>query len=211
MWDILNILGTMAFAISGALVAIEENYDIFGIFVLSFITAFGGGAIRNLLIGLPLQLLWSQSALFKTALLTTLVILLLPTIWLKRWPLILIFFDAVGLGAYAIEGALYAVSAHHGLATVIVAATLTGIGGGMLRDVLAGRKPFVLQHDEYYAIWTILGGMAIGLKWVQSPVQLYILLGSIVSLRMISVIFHWRVPHHLFTQWSRHKSHSPTP
>ena len=59
VWDILSIIGTIAFALSGAIVAMEEDFDILGLFILGFVTAFGGGAIRNLLIGLPISALWS--------------------------------------------------------------------------------------------------------------------------------------------------------
>lgn len=61
MWEILNIIGTIAFALSGAIVAMEEEFDILGIFILGFVTAFGGGAIRNTLIGLPIEALWGKS------------------------------------------------------------------------------------------------------------------------------------------------------
>ena len=64
VWDLLSIIGSIAFALSGAIVAMEEDFDILGIFILGFVTAFGGGAIRNLLIGLPISALWSQSQCF---------------------------------------------------------------------------------------------------------------------------------------------------
>lgn len=64
-WDIFTVIGTIAFAISGAIVAMEEEYDVFGVYILGMITAFGGGAIRNLLIGVPVSALWEQEAFFK--------------------------------------------------------------------------------------------------------------------------------------------------
>ena len=67
VWDILSIIGTIAFALSGAIVAMEEDFDILGLFILGFVTAFGGGAIRNLLIGLPISALGSQGQAFYFA------------------------------------------------------------------------------------------------------------------------------------------------
>lgn len=64
-WDVLSIIGTIAFAISGAIVAMEEEYDILGVYILGIVTAFGGGAIRNLLIGVPVSALWEQGVLFQ--------------------------------------------------------------------------------------------------------------------------------------------------
>lgn len=66
-WDILNIIGTIAFALSGVNVAMEEKYDLMGVYVLGFAAAFGGGAVRNLFIGLPVSALWEQGYLFTTA------------------------------------------------------------------------------------------------------------------------------------------------
>lgn len=65
-WDFLSMIGTIAFAISGAIVAMEEDYDILGIYILGIVTAFGGGAIRNILIGVPVSTLWEQGTFFKS-------------------------------------------------------------------------------------------------------------------------------------------------
>lgn len=67
-WEFFSIIGTIAFAISGAIIAMEEEYDLFGVYILGIVTAFGGGAIRNLLIGLPVTTLWGQDMMFQIAL-----------------------------------------------------------------------------------------------------------------------------------------------
>ena len=77
-WEILNIIGTIAFAISGAFIAIKVDYDILGVYILGFTTAFGGGLIRNLVIGIPVQNIWMQSTLFKFAFLAITLVLLFP-------------------------------------------------------------------------------------------------------------------------------------
>lgn len=69
-WEVFSIIGTIAFAISGAIIAMEEEYDLFGVYILGIVTAFGGGAIRNLLIGLPVTTLWGQDMMFQIALAT---------------------------------------------------------------------------------------------------------------------------------------------
>ncbi len=65
-WESLSVIGIIAFAVSGAIVAMEEEYDILGVYILGIVTAFGGGAIRNLLIGVPVSALWEQGAFFKS-------------------------------------------------------------------------------------------------------------------------------------------------
>ncbi len=192
-WEVLSIIGTIAFAVSGAIVAMEEKYDILGVYFLGIVTAFGGGAIRNLLIGVPVSALWDQGLFFETALLAMTVVLLFPKNLLKHWQKWGNLFDAIGLSAFSIQGALYAVKMGHPLSAVIVAAVLTGIGGGIIRDLLAGRKPVVLR-SEIYAVWTILSGLIIGLKIATSPVELYILFILITIMRILSYTFDWKLP-----------------
>lgn len=198
-WEVFNIIGTIAFAISGAVVAMEEEYDILGVYVLGLVTAFGGGIVRNLLIGLPVSNIWGQGDLLKIALLAMTIVFLLPSRWIFRWKRWENFFDAIGLSAFAIQGALYATQMQHPLSAVMVAAMMTGIGGGIIRDILAGRKPTVLRA-EIYAVWAMLAGLVIKLGLVNSevPIQLYLLFGIIVILRLVSVHYNWRLPRRAF-------------
>ncbi|RLL40783.1 trimeric intracellular cation channel family protein [Oceanobacillus piezotolerans] len=192
-WEILNIIGTLAFAISGAIIAMEEDYDILGVQVLGFTTAFGGSTIRNLLIGIPIETIWTQGNLFLAVFLTNTLIFLIPNQWLQYWNKGGILFDAMGLASFAIQGAFSAVEAGVPLSAVLVAATLTGCGGGMTRDVLAGRKPMILRKD-IYALWATLGGLMIGLGFVQGPWATGALFVAIVTLRMLSEHFNWKLP-----------------
>lgn len=192
-WEILNIIGTVAFAISGAIIAMEEKYDIFGVYILGFTTAFGGGTIRNLLIGLPMEMIWQQERLFIVCFVAITLILILPTFWLEYWRRWGMFFDAIGLAAFAIQGAISAQDANASLSAILVAATLTGVGGGALRDILAGRKPMIFQK-EIYALWATLIGLMIGLGYVNNPVTITILFVAIVVLRMLSVRYNWTLP-----------------
>lgn len=191
-WEILNIIGTVAFAVSGAIAAMEEEYDILGVYILSFVTAFGGGAVRNLLIGVPISALWEQGNMFIVAIVASTLVFMLPGIWfkfLKQWT----FFDALGLAAFAIQGALYAVEMGRPISAIMVAALLSGSGGGVIRDLLAGRKPLIFR-DEIYAIWAMMGGLMIGLGWSTNGWPIWVLFALIVTLRMLSVIFHWKLP-----------------
>lgn len=194
-WDILNIVGIVAFAISGAIIAIQEKYDILGVYVLGFVTAFGGGAVRNVLLGIPVSVLWEQQFLFIIALFVITFFFFFPYRFLKHWGKWGHLFDAIGLSAFAIQGALFATKMGHPLSAIIVAATLTGTGGGMIRDVLAGRKPLVFR-DEIYAVWAALAGVFIGIGIVhaENVWSLYALFVCIVLLRMLSVTYKWRLP-----------------
>ncbi|MEI5906763.1 trimeric intracellular cation channel family protein [Bacillus spongiae] len=193
-WEVLSIIGTVAFAVSGAIIAMEEKFDIFGVYILGIVTAFGGGAIRNLLIGIPVSALWEQGMLFQIALLSITAVFIFPNNLLKHWKRWGNFFDAIGLSAFAIQGAIYATDMNHPLSAVVVAAVLTGSGGGIIRDLLAGRKPLVLR-SEIYAVWAILCGIVIGLGFINTPIELYGLFVMTTGLRVLSYSYKWKLPY----------------
>lgn len=188
----------------------EEEYDILGVYVLGLVTAFGGGVIRNLLIGKPIVLLWEQGMYFQIALFAMTLVFFMPVRFIRLWKTWEAFFDAIGLAAFSIQGALYATNMGHPLSAIIVAAVLTGIGGGMVRDVLAGRKPLVLK-DEIYAVWGMLAGALVGLGWTQGAWQLAVLFVLIVVLRMFSVFYKWKLPKRSLRNTMDEASGSPNP
>ncbi|WP_235822210.1 trimeric intracellular cation channel family protein [Gottfriedia luciferensis] len=196
-WDLFSIIGTISFALSGAVVAMEEDYDLFGVYILGFATAFGGGALRNLLIGYPINFIWNQTTNFTIALVAMTIIFFFPQISNKPFKKLDILFDSIGLAAFAILGAKYAMELKLPVSAVIVASVLTGIGGGIVRDLLAKRKPMVL-HSEVYAFWAILVGVLIGNKFVNSNFELLILFIIIVILRLLSVHYNWSLPKRSF-------------
>ncbi|MFC3928370.1 trimeric intracellular cation channel family protein [Streptococcus caprae] len=193
IWEVLGIVGTIAFALSGAAVAIEEDFDLLGIFTLGFLTAFGGGAIRNVMIDLPASTLWSQGLEFNCALVAILLMFFLPSLVNRHWRRVGVFTDAVGLAAFSIQGALHAQNLGQPLSAVIVAAVLTGAGGGIVRDVLAGRKPGVLR-SEIYAGWSILAAVLIYFQVVNSNIDYLILVVLISALRIIGYRKNWQLP-----------------
>lgn len=193
-WEILNIVGTIAFALSGVIVAMEEDYDLMGVYILGFVTAFGGGAIRNLLIGVPVSALWEQGNLFLIAIIAMTIAFIFPTLWINHWVKWGLLFDAIGLSAFAIQGAMYAADMNHPISAIIVAAALTGCGGGMVRDVLAGRKPLFLRK-EIYIVWAMLAGFIIGIGIVETTTEYLFLFLLIILLRMLSVHYQWTLPH----------------
>ncbi|GAA4710656.1 trimeric intracellular cation channel family protein [Brevibacillus fulvus] len=192
-WEWFSLIGTIAFAISGVIVAMEEEYDLLGVFVLGLVTAFGGGLLRNILLGIPMGQFWEQGDLFTIALASMLLVFVLPAKFIHYWNRWGLFLDAVGLAAFAIQGALFATHMHYPLSATIVAAVLTGIGGGIIRDVLASRKPLVFQ-EEIYAVWAMLAGVAIGVGMPQHNFYLSVLFCVIVVCRMLSIYYGWKLP-----------------
>ena len=192
-WEVFSIIGTIAFALSGAIVAMEEEFDLFGVYILGIVAAFGGGAIRNVLIGLPVTTLWSQEMMFHIAVACITIFFVVPHHLIKHWNRWGNFTDAIGLSAFAIQGAMHAMSLELPLSAVIASAVLTGCGGGMIRDLLAGRKPIVLR-DEIYAMWAVLAALIIAMDITESQWFLYALFIFITFLRILSYLFNWKLP-----------------
>lgn len=192
---VLSVVGSAGFALSGALVGLERDYDIFGVLVLGLVTAFGGGIVRNLIVGIPVAEIWHQGPPFVAALVAMMVAILLPITWNRYGKTPMLLFDAIGLATFAVEGALYAVRVQAPLGAIVAAATITGIGGGIIRDVLAQRKPLVLR-EEIYAAWALLAGLVVGLGLVNPhrAWQVYTLILLVFSLRFLSVKLAWHLP-----------------
>ncbi|GAA4274931.1 trimeric intracellular cation channel family protein [Aquimarina gracilis] len=156
-FDALDILGTVAFAISGALSAMNRKLDLFGIFIIAFVTAIGGGTIRDILIGnTPVSWMQNTTNLYLIGGVTTMSIILRNKLdYLKKS---LFLFDTIGLGIFTIIGVEIGIKA--GLEPIICVAlgTMTGCFGGVVRDILCNEIP-VIFRKEIYATASIAGGI----------------------------------------------------
>jgi|GEM_PF-29919 len=156
--NIIEICGTIAFAISGALVAMKKDMDFFGVMILSGVTAIGGGILRDLLVGnVP------PTAIMKPFYSIIIIITVLCIfVFYDKFHFvgkIIFLFDAAGLGAFTAMGAAVAIQHEvSNLFMVILLGTITGVGGGIIRDVLANEIPVVLRK-EIYAVASIVGSV----------------------------------------------------
>jgi len=154
---IIEAAGTFAFAVSGATAAIRSRFDLFGIFVLAFATAIGGGTIRDILIGnLPVN--WLTDTLAITTIIAGFIFTLIIYRKMKKLSGWLFAFDAAGLGLFTVMGTQIGLEAGMSVGISIALGTITGCFGGVLRDILAGDKPLIFQ-EEIYAIAAITGGI----------------------------------------------------
>lgn len=144
----LDIAGVFIFAISGAMAALERRLDLFGVVVVAFITACGGGIVRDLCIGAV-----PPASLGDWRYLLTAVVAAVVTVWagalIKRLANPVLLFDAVGLGLFAVTGAHKALSYGHNSEVAILLGMITAIGGGVARDMLLNRVPIILQKEIY--------------------------------------------------------------
>lgn len=191
-WIVLHFIGIISYAATGAFVALEARFSFIGVFALGFITAFGGGLIRNFIIGIPAAELWEHSAIL-TVFITLTIIVLIPLKWIDHWKRWGLFFDSIGLASFALQGAMLASAAFsNDLGVMILAALFTGVGGGMMRDVISGRKPLALK-EEIHAILTIVCAFSIWLG-LSSPLELTLIVLIVVAIRMFAIRYNWRLP-----------------
>ena len=203
---IAEIMGTVAFAISGAMLAIERKMDLFGIVFLGIVTAAGGGFIRAMTLGIVPPAMFSSPMVLPLAILSSLAVCALVA-WLykgsdeelhvERFQWILNFTDAIGLGLFTVAGANTAIDSGYGdyHAYVLFLGMLTGVGGGMFRDVLAGIMPAVLRK-HVYACASLVGAICyLGLLCVM-PRGYAMFAGAVivVVIRLLASHYKWNIP-----------------
>ncbi len=195
LFVVVDLLGTFAFAVSGAVAAKERRLDLFGVYVLAFVTACGGGIVRDLCLGaLPPAGISDWRYVACSALAATLAIWAGP--WLERLRHPVTFFDSLGLGLFAVAGAHKARAHGANIEVAIMLGTVTAVGGGVARDVLLARVPVILAK-EIYALAALVAaviqvvaevnGWSVGLTpWFAAAVCLVI--------RLLALRFSWGLP-----------------
>lgn len=192
---VLDLVGTFVFAVSGAALGVERGLDLFGVLVLAFVTAVVGGITRDVLIGAipPASVAsWHNLALTLVA---GLLVFRLPRIF-DRLQSPVLFFDAVGLGVFAVAGTQKALD--HGInwPMAVVLGMLSGVGGGMVRDSLTAQVPTVLR-SEIYAVAAVAGAMVVtagcGLGLPPAPVA-FAGIALCVFLRLMALYRGWKLP-----------------
>ena len=222
--EALNLIGTFVFAISGALLAVHKRYDIVGMIVLAEITAIGGGVIRDLILGAVPPAAFTDHITFLLPIFAVAIIFVLyryirldqdetnftqgdyrarlQSTFVQRYRTKIQFavlaFDAAGLAVFCVAGTAKALAYGLGPVEAVALGTLTAVGGGIVRDVLANEQPAVLREDsELYAVPAMLGSVIIV---IVHHLNLY---GSLAAglaavfvfvLRVVALRYGWRAP-----------------
>jgi uncharacterized membrane protein YeiH len=192
---VLDLAGTFVFALSGAMAGVKHRLDLFGVLVLSFAAANAGGITRDVLIGAVPPGAIADWHYLGVSLLAGFLTFYFPSRVIQRWNPVLVF-DAAGLALFAVTGTSKALA--HGLNPVmaVLLGTLTGIGGGMARDVLLAQIPTVLRAD-LYAVAALAGAVVVVVaELTEFPSGAAMLLGAALcfALRVLAMRFGWRLP-----------------
>lgn len=201
---IMELIGTIAFAVSGALIAARRSLDLFGVVLVGCITSVGGGMLRDVFLGKFPPSIFSNAIILAIAAMTSIIVFVISyfnaekfEILQKRIESVNNFFDALGLAAFSITGT--EITCNSGFSNkalfAISMGLLTGIGGGIIRDILVDKTPYVLKK-HIYALASIFGS---GFYYYiringDKVIAIIVAMSIIILVRMIATKYHWKLP-----------------
>jgi uncharacterized membrane protein YeiH len=191
----LDLLGTAAFAASGAWAGIRRGMDLFGVMVLGLVTATGGGTLRDLLLGdAPPFILQNETYLYLSIAVSLAVFLYHRRMGFLQHPLL--YFDAVGLGTFVVIGTGKALAFNMGFLGSVLLGVMTATAGGMLRDILSNRVPLILRKEIYASACLAGAALLYALHQTSLPHNLSLLAGAltVIALRLMAIRFNWSLP-----------------
>ena len=198
----LEIIGTVSFAVSGAFTAIQKEMDIFGVTILGLTTAVGGGIIRDLILGINPPATFQNPVYAIVAVVSSLAVFTL--IYLHKfdtrshlYELIMLVTDTIGLGTFTVVGINVAYSKHMEYSVVLITfvGVITGVGGGVMRDLFAGNRPYIFVK-HVYACASLMGAVACQIATAVFSETVGMIVGIVVvmTLRFMSAHFRWNLP-----------------
>ena len=194
MLFLFEMIGTVAFAVSGALVAVKKKMDLFGVAALGMTTAVGGGIVRDLILGVTPPMAFREPVYALTSIAVS-VVMFFPAVRrrISSGNSLLLLMDSLGLGVFTAVGVQAGMQTGRFFLSVFVG-MLTGVGGGVLRDVFAGEQPAIFVR-HFYACASIIGAVVCALLWGKGEI-LSMLAGSIVTviLRLLAAHYEWSLP-----------------
>lgn len=191
---IIEVLGTVAFAISGIRLAAVKQFDWFGAYIVGLVTAIGGGTLRDLLLNVPVFWMQTWWYLAVTGASLATVIVFRRTTWVRERTLFL--FDTIGLALFVVIGIQKSLDAGHPMWVAMTMGVVTGAFGGVVRDILINEVPLVFRKDVYatacvaggLVYWTLLA-LGAGAIWCQSACAV-----TVIGLRTLATRYNWHLP-----------------
>ena len=198
---IFEIIGTVAFAVSGAIIALNKKMDIFGVIILGLVTAVGGGVLRDVILG------FTPPNMFRNpvyAIVAAVVSVLLFSSKIRNaifkqqkvYDFCLLVMDSIGLGIFTVVGIMVAQNRIvNNPFFLVFLGVITGVGGGVMRDVMAGNTPYIFVK-HFYATASIIGAIVTVILWGYIGATWSMVIGAvlIVVLRLLAARFHWSLP-----------------
>jgi uncharacterized membrane protein YeiH len=195
LFALLDLLGTFAFAISGAAAAKERRLDWFGVLAVAYLTACGGGIVRDLCLGaVPPVGISEWRYMACSAFASTMTIA--AGSWVERFKHPVTWFDSMGLGFFAVVGAHQSLLHGAGIAAAIVIGTVAAVGGGVMRDVLLNRVPVILEKEIYALAALVAAVIQVVAEVNRQPIGLTqgIAIAACLVIRFLALRYSWALP-----------------
>ena len=193
---VIDILGTVAFAASGVYAAMKKRLDVFGVLILGFVTAVGGGTIRDMMVG-DTPVSWIRNINYSIIILcTAIVVIAFKSTIFRNFEKTLLVFDSIGLGFFTILGIQKGLMFGLNPAVCIALGTVTGCFGGVIRDISLNTIPLIFQK-EIYATACIVGGIVyFALLQMNVRVEIieWVAIAVVLLVRLLAVRYDWRLP-----------------
>ena len=192
---LLELLGTAAFAVSGALAASRKNMDIFGFFVLALMPAVGGGTLRDIILDRSPVFWISDTRYVVVALSVALVVFLMPHKPGSRKRL-LVWMDAIGLALFAALGTEISLAYNTGPLVAVMLGVTTAVTGGMIRDIICNEIPLVLSHEIYATAAFVAGAAYVGSVELGAADSIALGIAVVAGfvVRALGIIYNWSLP-----------------
>lgn len=199
----IELVGVLSFAASGAMTGLRKGMDLFGVCILGLTTAVGGGVLRDVILGTTPPATFQDPIYASVAVLTSLV-LFLPRVrrLLNRsqhlYDLVMLAMDTLGLGIFTVMGVQIAYThvAEPTVFLLVFVGVVTGVGGGVLRDMMAGNTPYIFVK-HVYASASLAGALVCVLFWLPG-LEVYAMGAgavTVIVIRLLSAYYHWNLPH----------------
>ncbi len=201
LFFIIELIGIIAFSISGAAVALRKEMDLFGIIILGACTALGGGVLRDIMLGITPPTMF-RNPIYAIVAAAVSIVVFIP--WVQRllngnraYDIVMLIMDSIGLGVFTVVGIQTALtkSSDYNLFLLVAVGVITGVGGGVLRDVLAGERPYVFVK-HFYACASLIGAIVCVILDEYLGFTVASILGGslVVALRLLAAVFKWELP-----------------
>lgn len=192
---LIEILGTIAFAMSGTFAAMQKRLDPFGVLIIAFVTSVGGGTVRDLLLDVPV--FWMHDMIMCSVIFITCVLSMIFKSLEKKFRVTLFIFDSFGLGLFTIIGIQKGLSEDLHPLICLTLGTITGCFGGIIRDILLNRIPLIFRKEIYATACIVGGGVFLIFVKFGSFTYTFVQVSTIiliVLIRTLAVKFRWQMP-----------------
>ncbi len=198
---LFEITGTVAFAVSGAILGLEKRMDILGISILGLTTAVGGGVIRDLILGITPPMTFRNPIYATISIAVSILVFVIARkyyvfkgLWYER---IMLLMDSIGLGVFTVIGinTAYSLNNEYNMFLLIFVGVVTGVGGGVMRDMMAGDRPYIFVK-HFYASASIIGAVSCVIVWpyLGSITSMFAGTAIVIILRLCAARFRWSLP-----------------